>query len=1681
MESPTRMPVSIRSDYDHRQHMPAQSSPLRAVFGPKSSTRSSHISASRRKESPRSSRSVGSEMEPLRSAGTPFALTIPPLPPSSVRSSRSRKSATPQPKKATLAVNDENTPLPTVSAANRRAKKAAVVSTSVKRSLAVSAGDQTVFAPSLLGTGDESLLMDQQLPTYKDLWSGAVEDGEDDFGSFLMDSPQSLVITVLNGSVKDKGGKGRNRKSILGESSMGNTVSDMQSATKLHDKSTSKLASRYKPTPKPDSSSRRRSTLFPNIQTESAEQNANSWKSDGQDMMVPLYAPSSPMALGMESTPMGTHLAGFPSLEDGKGKTTRVWQNIGASDIEDLHSDEELGIAEEEVPEEDHPPLASQAVASQSSAAFASQSIPNLPQSQSHALAATTATSSRATTERRKSPGKLLPQTAPMPSSPVSHRVASKKRTPSQRPESGNTPTRPGSTIPANPKDSPNPRVKKSARKSTKKSFIPTVLETAPPSSPAVPLAVDTLKQRMSMGHDMRPTSPVHPKSRRRSKAASVQPNQASGSIPRISGAKERRASISQKPAAKERRLSGRKSTGSIPATQVIAGGSRRARHSLSTSTVAPSKGRRRPRQSLAPLELVERVGLLDIPQRPASPTEDPLLLIPSARRSVGSSRKSTRASAPTTEETSFDSPRDETISGVEVSLFAKLHIDNQNADTVCLCFALWMNQNSTASRGLHANNAVVDQVAEDSTQPETAEGTKYAHESSSFVAPLSPAPRASDHALTAGLLQPSVPGSSPWVAANLSIFSPAAMQSSPVQHSPIRWRIASPSAQPKLQVRAEVPLAEDVAQSDTQQTAGSIPILGTNSLPGNIEDNHSASDEESPGIAIAAKSVVEQEYGDAEGNYMPDGEWQNYEREDSPLSSHDGEVETTGEIAAESEEMASHLRSDPDSQEDQSGEDYENDRNIVPNSLRSDVQPTITAGIQLVPLASLSLVATSPVLKATPKKKRIGRICIRLPLDPIIVKLEPAEEYPQEGEEAVETQRHESATGAHSSHEQEVEDHGSGNETGEQAQVQHEQPGEQQQQQQQNRQDEQQHAEHEQEQAPSSPQKKESVRSELSEEISSTGPRSQIGASVPTSLHPSIPISTMAPQLAELSVNRPSSSIVLSGQDESTVFPSPSPRATATAVLRAESPFLKATSIALESNTASTEVPPAKHVFRESVSSVSVSSEDPRAAARAAALLKLHHRYLNEGPINDSPPTSGSASSTRNVMVSPAKRRISQYFHTAEEASSLTLPELLQEAELELVDTSAAIDAALPESLPQISSTVYSPFPMPGSWSAINSSLHNAQRLQKGRVDFSQWEIKDWKDLERSYKRIYKQKVKTGGRDRDSWNFQDSTEVINHLCKSRRIAPVNLCEEWTSETLRLRINTLHRKRKAKDTLVSDLAITGTTLSRSPKRQKANGGSFVERPAQEASTSTSKRFIHLISRGWRSVLQLVDAQEKPDSAELNQRQRKASHSDADRLQDTSTTTQFPESRNAIPSEQVADRSEVNAERDPSQVQATLERPSTPLQTIEPAPVIKNQPTELQLANRPRGSVLARAEILNSALKGTPAVPSIDLQPSRSSSVSSNRPRVIPDASSFRPMISLSRRSLISQAQSPSVRNIIQSFEKSFEADESTSFERDGSPIVHELHRLSSRRSVSGRASLRETLERSIRGGAKSDP
>lgn len=229
---------------------------------------------------------------------------------------------------------DENTPPSTVKAA---------VGSKTTRKNAVPMGDQTMFAPRLVAIGDQSLLMEQQLPAYKDLWNDSEEEeGDDGFASFMKDSMEQEAAVLRDGSVRNRGGKARSRTSILGTSFAGNRPEGETGIEKpSKDRSSaSRLAALYKPTPKPDSSSRRRSTLFAKDIVR-GEKSLELALEGGQDLMVPLYGPSSPIGMAMDDSQLDGQLLTEETM-------TGIRAGFHGSDTEEDGGDE-VDLAEEQV------------------------------------------------------------------------------------------------------------------------------------------------------------------------------------------------------------------------------------------------------------------------------------------------------------------------------------------------------------------------------------------------------------------------------------------------------------------------------------------------------------------------------------------------------------------------------------------------------------------------------------------------------------------------------------------------------------------------------------------------------------------------------------------------------------------------------------------------------------------------------------------------------------------------------------------------------------------------------------------------------------------------------------------------------------------------------------------------------------------------------------------------------------------------------------------------------------------------------------------------------------------------------------------------------------------------------------------------------------------------------------
>lgn len=497
--------------------------------------------------------------------------------------------------------------------------------------------------------------------------------------------------------------------------------------------------------------------------------------------------------------------------------------------------------------------------------------------------------------------------------------------------------------------------------------------------------------------------------------------------------------------------------------------------------------------------------------------------------------------------------------------------------------------------------------------------------------------------------------GSSPWVSANLSIFSPTAMASSPIRPSPVRWRIASPlpeelaptigmleplEAEPRQAVEAE----EMQVQEDR--------VTSPESTPRRRDASHH---EERVSLTPTLVNDTEDEpqYQDAEVDFLPDTEWRAFERDHSPLSD-DEERGNVGEEGADVDE-GGHVNSDraqsPNSSPITNMVVLQDEANAPQspglNSSKSQASPGPPSPAEVPdPLPDspsmddTTLEAVTEEVHPIASKKKVGRICLRLPLQPIIIKIEPVDvgEFAHDGsaeqedivlqeEEASEEVPSAVEDSSHSSEEESVDDQHPIVESG------HNEPNK-------------------------SIIEPERLLSPPSRQIPiATVDTTEVVA--PAEARPDTTSMTSAPeQLQELSQPRCSVSAHSlaalveiqspsrnTNQIEVSLVPSkgtpadrpaetviesaatiaspakhgqspvrrPSVAYSSTTLVHAESPFQSKSVIepaASPANVAVHDTPSAERIFRESVSSVSVTSEDPRAAARAAALLKLVCRH---------------------------------------------------------------------------------------------------------------------------------------------------------------------------------------------------------------------------------------------------------------------------------------------------------------------------------------------------------------------------------------------------------------------------------------------------------------------------------------
>lgn len=233
--------------------------------------------------------------------------------------------------------------------------------------------------------------------------------------------------------------------------------------------------------------------------------------------------------------------------------------------------------------------------------------------------------------------------------------------------------------------------------------------------------------------------------------------------------------------------------------------------------------------------------------------------------------------------------------------------------------------------------------------------------------------------------------------------------------------------------------------------------------------------------------------------------------------------------------------------------------------------------------------------------------------------------------------------------------------------------------------------------------------------------------------------------------------------------------------------------------------------------SMVAVSSIDPRAAARAAAILKMHHNWVENGIMPDGSrvgtpgPQERSRARSVGAQETPQTTRRrgahetphSRFFDSIESSRLISKEELLHEAELELVGTS--------KSRPGTPFAADSPMRhIPGAWAATprgrtpkrkrDSDEHTEGEPQptletpfqphprydsstyEGNVDGRSWTKRDWKYLEKTFKYL------ASKADGPGVNFE---AVVDAFLKQTGKEPVG---EWSREVLLMRVRALARR-----------------------------------------------------------------------------------------------------------------------------------------------------------------------------------------------------------------------------------------------------------------------------------------------
>jgi hypothetical protein len=156
----------------------------------------------------------------------------------------------------------------------------------------------------------------------------------------------------------------------------------------------------------------------------------------------------------------------------------------------------------------------------------------------------------------------------------------------------------------------------------------------------------------------------------------------------------------------------------------------------------------------------------------------------------------------------------------------------------------------------------------------------------------------------------------------------------------------------------------------------------------------------------------------------------------------------------------------------------------------------------------------------------------------------------------------------------------------------------------------------------------------------------------------------------------------------------------------------------------------------------VQVSSNDPKAAARAAAILKIHHKYIQEGSWPARSPDFAEQSGN-----SPEGERV--------------LDELLKEAELEVSMYTEDF-----ETTSQLDISVESEEAKP------NQSLLPGRSLKHGSHRLAVWTRHDWRNLEQCF-------IDERRRTKLAKIEFDANEVVRIFLENEQLRLENCVGEW--------------------------------------------------------------------------------------------------------------------------------------------------------------------------------------------------------------------------------------------------------------------------------------------------------------